>query len=306
MRVAWWQSGHAADCKSAYAGSIPTQASMRVRVFARVAKRVDARDLKSLGRKAMWVRSPPRAPPPHLRRARPPLTVAEGSHGGGSIMIRVVLVDDHALVRSGFRLILSGQSDIEVVGEAGDAEEGLRLIRAQKPDVALLDVHMPGMSGIELTERVRRAELPTQIIILTVVDDARFPRRLLQSGALGYLTKACPADELLTAVRNVAQGRRYLDATIAREMALAAVHGESSPLESLSSRELEVALMLARGIAINEIAERLHLSPKTVSTYKQRLFEKLGVEHSIALAHLLGAHGMLEDGRKAPPALAGG
>ena len=221
-------------------------------------------------------------------------------------MIRVVLVDDHELVRAGFRLILSAQSDIEVTGEAGNAEEGLRLIRAQKPEVALLDVHMPGMSGIELTERVRRAELPTQIIIVTVVDDARFPRRLLQSGALGYLTKACPADELLTAVRNVAQGKRYLDAAIAREMALAAVDGEASPLESLSSRELEVALMLARGIAINEIAERLHLSPKTVSTYKQRLFEKLGVEHTIALAHLLGAHGMLEDRKHAPPALAGG
>ena len=221
-------------------------------------------------------------------------------------MIRVVLVDDHELVRAGFRLILSAQADIEVTGEAGNAEEGLRLIRAQKPEVALLDVHMPGMSGIELTERVRRAELPTQIIIVTVVDDARFPRRLLQSGALGYLTKACPADELLTAVRNVAQGKRYLDAAIAREMALAAVDGEASPLESLSSRELEVALMLARGIAINEIAERLHLSPKTVSTYKQRLFEKLGVEHTIALAHLLGAHGMLEDRKQAPPALAGG
>jgi two-component system, NarL family, invasion response regulator UvrY len=221
-------------------------------------------------------------------------------------MIRVVLVDDHELVRAGFRLILSGQPDIEVVGEAGNAEEGLRLIRAQKPEVALLDVHMPGMSGIELTERVRRAELPTQIIIVTVVDDARFPRRLLQSGALGYLTKACPADELLSAVRTVAQGKRYLDATIAREMALAAVDGEASPLESLSSRELEVALMLARGIAINEIAERLHLSPKTVSTYKQRLFEKLDIEHTIALAHLLGAHGMLEDRKQAPPALAGG
>ena len=123
-------------------------------------------------------------------------------------MIRVVLVDDHELVRSGFRLILSGQPDIEVVGEAGNAEEGLRLIRSQKPEVALLDVHMPGMSGIELTERVRRADLPTQIIILTVVDDARFPRRLLQSGALGYLTKACPAEELLAAVRDVAQGKR--------------------------------------------------------------------------------------------------
>jgi DNA-binding NarL/FixJ family response regulator len=221
-------------------------------------------------------------------------------------MIRVVLVDDHELVRSGFRLILSGQPDIEVVGEAGNAEEGLRLIRSQKPEVALLDVHMPGMSGIELTERVRRADLPTQIIILTVVDDARFPRRLLQSGALGYLTKACPAEELLAAVRDVAQGKRYLDATIAREMALAALDGEASPLESLSSREQEVALMLARGIAVNEIAACLHLSPKTVSTYKQRLFEKLGVEHGIALAHLLAAHGMLEDKRQAPPAMAGG
>ena len=217
-------------------------------------------------------------------------------------MIRIVLVDDHELVRAGFRLILSGQSDIEVVGEAGSAEDGLRLIRAQKPDVALIDVHMPGMSGIELTERVRRADLATHIIILTVVDDARFPRRLLQSGALGYLTKACPADELLTAVRNVAQGRRYLDATIARQMALAAVDGEASPLEALSARELEVALMLARGSAVNEIAERLHLSPKTVSTYKQRLFEKLDVEHTIALAHLLSAHGLLEAQKQMPPA----
>lgn len=215
-------------------------------------------------------------------------------------MIRVVLVDDHELVRAGFRLILSGQPDMEVAGEAGNAEDGLRLIRARKPDVALVDVHMPGMSGIELTERVRRADLPTHIVILTVVDDARFPRRLLQSGALGYLTKACPADELLTAVRNVAQGKRYLDATIARQMALAAVDGEASPLESLSSRELEVALMLARGSAVNEIAERLHLSPKTVSTYKQRLFEKLDVEHTIALAHVLGAHGLLD--QHAPPA----
>jgi len=210
-------------------------------------------------------------------------------------MIRVVLVDDHELVRAGFGLILSGQADIEVVGAAGNAEEGLRLIKSLKPDVALVDVHMPGMSGIELTQRVQRGELPTRIVILTVVDDARFPRRLLQSGALGYLTKACPADELLTAVRSVAQGKRYLDAAIARQMALAAVDGEASPLESLSSRELEVALMLARGSTVNEIAERLHLSPKTVSTYKQRLFEKLDVQHTIALAHLLSTHGLLED-----------
>ncbi|HEX5960200.1 MAG TPA: response regulator transcription factor [Rhodanobacteraceae bacterium] len=210
-------------------------------------------------------------------------------------MIRIVLVDDHELVRSGFCLILSGQPDIEVVGEASNAEDGLRLIRAVTPDVALVDVHMPGMSGIELTERVQRAGVQTHIVILTVVQDAQFPRRLLQSGALGYLTKGCASDELLQAVRTVAQGRRYLDATIAREMALSAVDGEASPLESLSSREMEVALMLARGLAVSEVAKRLHLSAKTVSTYKQRVFEKLGVQHTIALAHMLSAHGLLND-----------
>ena len=210
-------------------------------------------------------------------------------------MIRVVLVDDHELVRSGFCLILSGQPDIEVVGEASNAEDGLRLLRAVKPDVALVDVHMPGMSGIELTERVQRADLPTRIVILTVVQDAQFPRRLLQSGALGYLTKGCASDELVQAVRAVAKGNRYLDATIAREMALSAVDGEVSPLDLLSSRELEVALMLARGLAVNEVANHLHLSAKTVSTYKQRLFEKLDVQHTIALAHLLSAHGLLND-----------
>lgn len=210
-------------------------------------------------------------------------------------MIRVVLVDDHELVRSGFSLILAGQPDIEVVGEASNAEDGLRLVRKVKPDVALVDVHMPGMSGLELTERVQRADLGTHIVILTVVQDAQFPRRLLQSGALGYLTKGCAADELLQAVRTVARGQRYLDAAVAREMALSAVDGEASPLESLSSRELEVALMLARGLAVNEIAKQLHLSAKTVSTYKQRLFEKLGVQHTIALAHVLSAHGLLSD-----------
>jgi DNA-binding NarL/FixJ family response regulator len=157
---------------------------------------------------------------------------------------------------------------------------------------------MPGMSGIELTERVQRAGMDTRIVILTVVQDAQFPRRLLQSGALGYLTKGCAAEDLLQAVRTVARGQRYLDAAVAREMALSAVDGEASPLESLSSRELEVALMLARGLAVNEIAKRLHLSAKTVSTYKQRLFEKLDVRHTIALAHVLSAHGLLGDQQK--------
>jgi DNA-binding NarL/FixJ family response regulator len=209
-------------------------------------------------------------------------------------MIDVVLVDDHELVRTGFRMILQQQSDIRVCGEAGSAEEGLRLIRSLSPDIALVDVHMPGMSGIELTERVSRANLSTHIVVVTVVDDARFPKRLLDAGALGYLTKGCSAEELLGAVRQVAGGRRYLAPAVAQQLALATLDGDSSPFDALSTRELEVAMMLVRGKALTSIGEQLNLSPKTVSTYKQRLMEKLQVDHVISLAHLMTVHGLLD------------
>ncbi|KRE88967.1 two-component system response regulator [Frateuria sp. Soil773] len=210
-------------------------------------------------------------------------------------MINVVLVDDHELVRTGFRMILQQQPDIAISGEAGTAEEGLRLIRTLAPDIALVDVHMPGMSGIELTERVCRAKLNTHIVIVTVVDDARFPKRLLDAGALGYLTKGCSADELLAAVRQVAGGRRYLAPAVAQQLALATLDGnDGSPFDALSSRELEVAMMLVRGKPLTVIGEQLNLSPKTVSTYKQRLMEKLHVEHVIGLAHLMTVHGLID------------
>ncbi|PWK89781.1 response regulator [Fulvimonas soli] len=209
-------------------------------------------------------------------------------------MIKVVLVDDHELVRTGFRMILQQQADISVVGEAGSAEEGLRLIRKHAPDVALVDVHMPGMSGIELTERASRLKAPTRIVIVTVVDDARFPKRLLDAGALGYLTKGCSADELLLAVRQVSGGRRYLAPSVAQQLALATLDGEGSPFDALSSRELEVAMMLVRGKPLTVIGEQLSLSPKTVSTYKQRLMEKLHVDHIIGLAHLMTVHGLID------------
>ena len=209
-------------------------------------------------------------------------------------MIKVVLIDDHELVRTGFRMILQQQPDIQICGEAGTAEEGLRLIRGKTPDIALVDVHMPGMSGIELTERVSRSKLATHIIIVTVVDDARFPKRLLDAGALGYLTKGCTSEELLDAVRQVASGRRYLAPAVAQQLALATLDGEGSPFDALSSRELEVAMMLVRGKALTMIGEQLNLSPKTVSTYKQRLMEKLQVDHVISLAHLMTIHGLLD------------
>jgi two-component system invasion response regulator UvrY len=215
-------------------------------------------------------------------------------------MIKVVLVDDHALVRTGFRMILLQQPGIEVVGEAADGEEGLALIRRVKPDVALVDVHMPKLSGIELTDRVRKHKLTTRIVILTVVNEAPFPKRLIEAGASGYLTKGCAAEELVRAVRQVADGRRYLAPDIAELLALGAIDGHAdSPFNALSTRELDVALMLAQGEDMQGIAAKLKLSAKTVATYKYRLFDKLGIDNPVALAHLVHLHGLLDDRARA-------
>ncbi|HET7664377.1 MAG TPA: response regulator [Rhodanobacteraceae bacterium] len=215
-------------------------------------------------------------------------------------MISVVLVDDHELVRVGFRMILENEPDMEIRGEAGSAEEGLNLIRTEQPDVALVDVHMPGMSGLELTERAARAGLPTRIVILTVVNDARFPRHLLDAGAFGYLTKSCGAEELLTAVRKAADRQRYLAPAVAQKLALSTLDSGNAPLDVLSSRELEVAMMIVRGQSLSAIGEQLNVSPKTVSTYKQRLMEKLNVEHVVELAQLMTRHGLLDTRNHAP------
>jgi two-component system invasion response regulator UvrY len=215
-------------------------------------------------------------------------------------MISVVLVDDHELVRTGFRMILSRQPGIEIVGEAADGEQGLALLRSAKPDVALVDVHMPKLSGIELTDRAKKSKLATRIVILTVVSESPFPKRLIEAGASGYLTKGCTAAELVRAVRQVADGRRYLSPDIAEILALGALDGGGkSPFEALSARELDVAMMLAQGQDMQFIAQRLSLSAKTVATYKYRLFEKLGVDNPVALSQLAHLHGVLDDRTRA-------
>jgi two-component system, NarL family, invasion response regulator UvrY len=210
-------------------------------------------------------------------------------------MIRIVLIDDHTLMRAGLRLIIDKQPDMDVIAEADDGEPGLALIKRLSPDVALVDVHMPGVSGIEVTERVRRSKLPTHVVILTMTGEAPFPRRLLEAGASGYLTKGCPAEELLKGIRAVASGRRYLSADIAQQLALESTRDASlTPFDDLSARELEVAMMLARGRTMPDIAERLKLSAKTVATYKYRLFEKLNVNNVVTLAHLASMHGLMD------------
>lgn len=210
-------------------------------------------------------------------------------------MIRVALIDDHELVRTGYRLILSRQPDIEIVGEAEDGQAGLLLLRRTEPDIALVDIQMPGLSGIELTDRIRRSNGRTRIVIVSMVSESPFPRRLLAAGASGYVSKGCSADELLKAIRVVADGRRYLAPKIAERLALEALDGNTeSPFESLTTRELEVALMLCKGRDMQTIAKTLKLSVKTVATYKYRLFDKMEIDNTVALAHLAGVHGMLE------------
>ncbi len=208
--------------------------------------------------------------------------------------IRVFVVDDHVLVRTGVRMILSGETDIDVVGEADSGEEALPQIRRLKPDIVLCDLHLPGISGLEVTERIVRGGQGPRVIIVSVLEDGPLPRRLLEAGASGYVGKGGDALELLRAIRDVARGKRFLASNIAQTLALSGLDSTGSPFDVLSPREMEVALMLTQGLRQEEIARRLSLSAKTVNTHKSRLFEKLRITDSIALARLVSHYGIAD------------
>lgn len=208
--------------------------------------------------------------------------------------INVLILDDHAVVRTGFAMILSQYPDIDVIAEAESGEQALDLVRSLKPDVLLCDLHLPGISGLEVTERLTKGNSSTKVVVLSVLEDGPLPKRLLESGACAYLGKACPAEELVAAIRDASRGKRYLSSTIAQRMALSGLAGEESPFDALTAREIEVAMLLVQGKRSDDIAKRLALSPKTVSTHKTNLFEKLGVTDNIALARLAGQYGLIE------------
>lgn len=212
--------------------------------------------------------------------------------------IRIYLIDDHSLVRTGMKMILAGEVDIEVVGDADNGEEALRQIRALKPDVVLCDLHLPGMSGLEITERITRSDLHAKVIIVSVLEDGPLPKRLMEAGASGYIGKAGDSAELLSAVRLVSRGKRYLGANVAQNLALSNVGaGNASPFDELSPRELEVAMLLTQGLRQEDIAKRLSLSAKTVNTHKARLFQKVGIQDNISLARLAAQYGLLDPSR---------
>lgn len=210
-------------------------------------------------------------------------------------MIRTLLVDDHELVRTGFRRILEVASDIEVTGEASTGEEAIAQVRNSEPDVVLMDLNMPGIGGIEATRRIRASHPKVQVIAVTVHSDTPFPSQLHEAGALGYLTKGCPADEMLQAVRTVAKGRPYMAREVSEKIALAYMNGEKgeSPFAQLGQRELQVLLLIVEGHTTQEIGDAMRLSPKTVSTYRCRIHEKLGVETDVELTHLAIRYGLL-------------
>ncbi|AXI84298.1 response regulator transcription factor [Xylella taiwanensis] len=206
--------------------------------------------------------------------------------------IKIFLIDDHALVRAGMKMILSNELDLEVIGEAETGEVALPQIRKLRPNIVLCDMHLPGVSGLEITERLVKGDYGSRVIIVSVLEDGPLPKRLLEVGAFGYVGKGSDANELLCAIRDVALGKRYLGNSIAQNLVLSSLEGGCSPFDMLSPRELEVALLLTQGLRQEDIAKRLCLSAKTINTHKARLFAKVGVRDTIALARLAMQYGL--------------
>lgn len=210
-------------------------------------------------------------------------------------MINVLLVDDHELVRTGISRLLADVPDIKVIGEAESGEDAVKLAKEKSPQVILMDVRMPGIGGLEATHKILRMNPDIKIIALTACDEEPFPTKLLQAGARGYLTKGAGAEEMVTAIRAVSSGKRYLGPEIAQLLALQNLSdSQGSPFEILSDREMQVLLMITKGEKVQQISEKLCLSPKTVNTYRYRLFDKLNVHSDVELTHLAIRHGIIE------------
>ncbi|HDO1319974.1 TPA: UvrY/SirA/GacA family response regulator transcription factor [Aeromonas veronii] len=210
-------------------------------------------------------------------------------------MINVFLVDDHELVRTGIRRILEDVRGIKVVGEAQSGETAVTFCRQHHPDVILMDMNMPGIGGLEATRKILRIRPDVRIIVLTIHSENPFPTKVMQAGAAGYLTKGAAPDEMIQAIRLVHSGQRYISPEIAQQMALSQfASADENPFKSLSERELQIMMMITKGQKVTDISEQLNLSPKTVNSYRYRLFSKLGINGDVELTHLAIRYGMLD------------
>ncbi len=211
-------------------------------------------------------------------------------------MIRVLVVDDHDLVRTGISRMLADISGLQVIGQADSGEDAIRKARELKPDVVLIDVKMPGIGGLEATRKLLRSYPDLKVIAVTICEEDPFPTRLLQAGAAGYLTKGAALEEMVQAIRMVFGGQRYISPQIAQQLALKSFQPQlsESPFDLLSEREIQIALMIANCQKVQHISDKLCLSPKTVNTYRYRIFEKLSITSDVELALLAVRHGMVD------------
>ncbi len=209
----------------------------------------------------------------------------------------MLIVDDHDLVRFGFKSLLGAQDGITVVDTLSCGEDAITWCRDNNGnvDVILMDVNMPGIGGIGATQRISKSWPDIGIIIVTVHDDGPLPKQLLNGGARGYLTKGNGVDEMITAIKDVHQGKHYIAKDIAQQLALSVLPGETNPINTLSMRETQVMMMIAQGTKTQKISEILNLSPKTISTYRMRLHEKLNVSSDIEMLHMAMKHGVLDE-----------
>ena len=210
-------------------------------------------------------------------------------------MITVLLVDDHAVVRTGFRLLLQSVAEVSAVHEAESGEVACQRYTELAPDVIVMDLAMPGMGGLEALRRIRSHDSNARVLALSAHDDPMHARRALREGALGFLSKRSAPEALIEAVTAVAAGRRYIDASLAQELALADLDGAAkSPIERLSEREFEVFVRLARGATVQRIAEDLKLSASTVGTHLYNIKQKLAVVNQSELTLLAIRHGLID------------
>lgn len=209
-------------------------------------------------------------------------------------MITVLLVDDHTIVRHGLRRLLGDCPDMQVIGEAASGKEALRLVRQLHPDIVVTDLSMPDMDGLEVTKSLQSEGGKTKVLILTMHATEEYALRLMQAGARGFLSKDAPSDEVIVAIRAIAAGGSYLPPVFAQELSLRYVHQEppQSPLQALTDRELQVLKRLAEGARCREIAKELHLSVKTIDTYRAKVLDKLNLQTTADLVRFALHHGV--------------
>jgi two-component system, NarL family, invasion response regulator UvrY len=207
--------------------------------------------------------------------------------------VRVLLVDDHAVVRAGYRLLLQNASEIEVVSEAATGEAACQRFAELAPDVVIMDLSLPGIGGLEAIRRIRLRDADARILVFSMHEDTMFVEQALAAGARGYITKRSAPQVMVAAVKQIAAGSRYLDAQIAERLAFQKVRGRDTPLSGLSTREFEIFCLLAEGLSAADIGKRLSLSYKTVANYSTQLKSKLAVGTVAELTRLAIRHGVI-------------